>query len=74
MEIAEENEALIRRFYDELWNGWRFDLIDEMLAADDRVVTRMTWSGTHRGALGGVEPTDAHVEYAARPSFGWARV
>lgn len=111
VEMTEENEAVIRRFYDELWNGWQLDLIDEivsahlcfrgsfgsthkgrdefkryveevqaafpdwhnqideMLAVDDRVVTRMTWSGTHRGALGGIEPTDAHVEYAGAAFF-----
>lgn len=43
--------------------------IDEILAVGDRVVTRMTWSGTHRGALGDVEPTDAHVEYAGAAFF-----
>lgn len=99
------NEAVIRRFYDELWNAWRLDVaeeivsttvrfrgslgttcvgredfkryvesvrtafpdwhnrIDEILAVGDRVVTRMTWSGTHRGALGDIEPTGARVEY-----------
>lgn len=43
--------------------------VDEILAVDDRVVTRMTWSGTHRGALGDIEPTDAHVEYAGAAFF-----
>lgn len=55
MEPAEENEAVIRRFYGELWNRWRLEdwhnQVDETLAVDDRVVTRMTWSGTWR-ALG----------------------
>lgn len=110
-ELAEENEAIVRRFYDELWNGWRLDLvdeivssdlyfrgsfgsthegrdafkryveavrtafpdwhnqIDEMLAVDDRVVTRMSWSGTHRGALGDIEPTNAQVEYVGAAFF-----
>lgn len=109
--LAEENEAIVRRFYDELWNGWRLDLvdevvssdlrfrgsfgsthegcdefkryieevrtafpdwhnqIDEMLAVDDRIVTRMTWTGTHRGALGDIEPTNAQVEYAGAAFF-----
>jgi steroid delta-isomerase-like uncharacterized protein len=105
------NEAVVRRFYDELWNHWRLDLaeeivsatirfrgslgaslsgrdelkryvetvraafpdwenrIDEMLGIGDRVVTRMTWSGTHRGVLDGVEPTGSHVEYCGAAFF-----
>jgi len=108
---AAGNEALIRRFYDELWNRWQLGLadelvsdalrfrgslgsvsegredfkryvevvraafpdwhnrVDEMLAVDDRVVTRMTWSGTHRGVLGAIEPTGAHVEYSGAAFF-----
>lgn len=109
--IKKANESTIRRFYKELWNGWRLDLadeivsetirfrgslgttlvgrddfkdyvetvrvafpdwhnrIDEILAADDRVVTRMTWSGTHRGVLGDIEPTGARVEYCGAAFF-----
>lgn len=105
------NEAVVRRFYDELWNRWRLELaqeilssafrfrgslgtvcegrdefkhyaesvrvafpdwhnrIDEILANGDRVVTRMTWSGTHRGPLGSVEPTGARVEYSGAGFF-----
>jgi steroid delta-isomerase-like uncharacterized protein len=105
------NEAVVRRFYEELWNRWQLDLaeeivsatirlrgslgtsvsgrdelkryvetvrtafpdwenrIDEMLAIDDRVVTRMTWSGTHRGKLDGFEPTGARVEYRGAAFF-----
>lgn len=108
----EQNKAVIRRFYGELWNLWRLEVaneimssgvrfrgslgsthegrddfkryveevraafpdwhnqVDEILAVDDRVVTRMTWSGTHHGALGDIEPTDAHVEYAGAAFFG----
>ncbi len=43
--------------------------IDEILAVGDRVVTRMTWTGTHRGALGDVEPTGAQVEYPGAAFF-----
>jgi predicted ester cyclase len=105
------NISVVRRFYDELWNQWRFELldeiiaetirfrsslgtevtgrnefkglmervrgvfpdlhhrVDEMLAIGDRVVTRVTYSGTHRGKLGDVEPTDAHVEYVGAAFF-----
>lgn len=107
----EANEAVIRRFYGELWNRWQIGVasemvsdmlrfrgslgavctgcddfkryvemvrdafpdwhnrIDEILTSGDRVVTRMTWSGTHRGALGGVEPTGAYVEYSGAAFF-----
>jgi steroid delta-isomerase-like uncharacterized protein len=43
--------------------------IDEILALDDRVVTRMTWTGTHRGRLGDIEPTGARVEYRGAAFF-----
>jgi predicted ester cyclase len=43
--------------------------IDESIATGDRVVTRMTWSGTHRGLLGEIEPTGAHVEYCGAAFF-----
>jgi steroid delta-isomerase-like uncharacterized protein len=108
---APSNDAVVRRFYGELWNRRRLELadeivsetirfrgslgttcvgreafedyvrtvrtafpdwhnrIDEILAVEDRVVTRMTWSGTHRGALGDIEPTDARVEYAGAAFF-----
>jgi steroid delta-isomerase-like uncharacterized protein len=105
------NEAVIRRFYEEIWNAWSLDVateivasdvrfrgslgssligrgaflayvervrsafpdwhnrIDEIIASDDRVATRMTWSGTHRGRLGGIDPTGAHVEYGGAAFF-----
>ena len=105
------NERVVRRFYDELWNRWRLDLIDELLSPEisfrgsrgsvstgrdafrryveetraafadwhneidellaltDRVVTRMTWSGTHTGVVAGIEPTGAHVEYVGAGFF-----
>jgi predicted ester cyclase len=105
------NQAVVRRFYEELWNEWRLEVaeeivsagvrfrgslgttcsnreeltryietvraafpdwhnrIDEALAIGDRVVTRMTWTGTHRGKLGDVEPTGARVEYSGAAFF-----
>jgi steroid delta-isomerase-like uncharacterized protein len=98
-------ELLVRRFYDELWNEWRLDVADEILAEDiefrgslgsvehgrdafkryvegvraafpdwhnqvdelftagDRVVARLTWTGTHRGPLGNVAATGNQVSY-----------
>ena len=43
--------------------------IDETISSDDRVVTRMTWSGTHAGKLLDVEPTGARVEYVGAAIF-----
>ncbi|MGC1853711.1 MAG: ester cyclase [Solirubrobacterales bacterium] len=43
--------------------------IDEILASGDRVVTRMTWTGTHRGTLAGIEPTGARIEYVGAAFF-----
>ena len=106
-----ENEAVVRRFYEELWNRWRLELsgeilaqdlrfrgslgtvcagpeeferyvetvrgafpdwhnrVDELLAGGDRVAARLTWSGTHRGRLGELEPTGARVEYPGAAFF-----
>ena len=105
------NEAVIERFYHELWNRWDMTManeiisdgvrfrgslgstlegrenfkgyvetvraafpawhnrIDEMISCGNRVVTRMTWSGTHRGMLQDVEPTGVRVEYVGAAIF-----
>lgn len=31
-----ENEALVQRFYNELWNRWQLDLADEIVSDDLR--------------------------------------
>lgn len=108
---VEANEAVVRRFYDELWNRWRLEVadeivseavefrgslgrraggrdafkayvetvqrafpdwqnrIDEMVAAGDRVATRMTWTGTHQGMLDDIEPTGLRVQYCGAAFF-----
>ena len=43
--------------------------IDETISCGDRVVTRMTWSGTHEGELQGVKATGARVEYVGAAIF-----
>ena len=35
--------------------------VDEMLAEDDKVLTRFTWSGTHQGAFLGVPATGRRI-------------
>jgi predicted ester cyclase len=118
MERADEleaNRAVVVRFYEELCNRWKFDLIDdtlsegirfraslgsivtgrdefkryletvrtafpnwqhridEIFAVDDRVITQLTYSGTHRGKLGDLDPTGAHVEYVGAGFFRLSR-
>jgi len=107
----EANKALIRRYYEELWNQWRFELADELIdqdvrfrgslgrmvagrgglvgymkhvqtafpdffntieeivAEDDRVVARLSYSGTHRGEMFGMPPTGHRVRYAGVGMF-----
>jgi steroid delta-isomerase-like uncharacterized protein len=109
--VSTSNETVVRRFYEELWNDWRLDLIDELLAEDirfrgslgsmsegraafceyfegvrrafpdwhnqidelfsaaDRVVARLTWTGTHAGELRGIAPTSKRVSYVGVALF-----
>jgi steroid delta-isomerase-like uncharacterized protein len=116
-ECIEAQKALVRRYYDELWNRWDFSLaeqliaesisfrgslgvsvrgryefkeymrtvqrafpdfhnkIEELIAEGDKVVARLTYTGTHQGALFGVKPTGKKTTYAGiaifRISQGW---
>jgi steroid delta-isomerase-like uncharacterized protein len=106
-----EHKELVRRSYEELWNGWDFALADEPIAAGiafrgsvgrtvqrregfkayvrevrrafpdfhnrveelvaegDRVMARLTYSGTHVGELFGIAPTGRQVSYAGVAVF-----
>ncbi len=39
------------------------DTIDDQVAEGDKVVTRFTSTGTHRGALMGLQPTNKHATW-----------
>ena len=107
----EANRDIVVRFYEELCNKWRLDLIDDILsekirfraslgsivsgrdefkhylkrirtafpdwhhriddvlAVGDRVVVRLTYSGTHSGRFGDLEATGAYVEYVGAGFF-----
>jgi len=109
--VEQVNLRVVRRFYEELWNQWKLDLADEILAgairfrgslgtacegrqefrhyaetvrsafpdwhnqveeilaSEDRVVARMTWTGTQLGKLGEIEPTGARVDYCGAAFF-----
>ena len=106
-------ERLVRRFYDDLWNGFDKGLIPQLLTADvtfrgslgrhavghdafgdymdlvldafpdfrniiDELIVdavgnsafaRLTYRGTHRGALFGVAPTGQVIEYEGAARF-----
>ena len=100
---AEEKKAIVRRFFEELWNQGKLDVADEIFATDyifhepvagevrgpegfkqfvsmyriafpdlqfriedqiaegDKIVTRWTATGTHKGELMGISPTSVQV-------------
>jgi steroid delta-isomerase-like uncharacterized protein len=109
--VTQDAKAVVRRYYQDLWNSWNFDAaadliapdisfrgslglvvrgrvdfldyvrmvrtafpdfhnsIEELIAEDDKVAARLTYGGTHQGALFGVAPTNRHVTYAGVAIF-----
>jgi predicted ester cyclase len=64
---AEESRAEAERLYQTLTGAFP-DLrvqIEDLVAEDDRVVARLTFEGTHRGAFRGIEPTGRTVRFGA---------
>jgi predicted ester cyclase len=63
-ELMEEGFAADElAFADVLWGAFpdmRFTS-EEMVAEGDAIVSRLTWSGTHQGAYGGIAPTGKRV-------------
>ena len=43
--------------------------VDDLIAEGDKVVARLTYTGTHRGALFGIEPTGNKVSYGGVAIF-----
>jgi steroid delta-isomerase-like uncharacterized protein len=104
-EYLRENRALVSDYYSLLWNQWRIELIDQLLAKEFRfrgslgvttrgrvafadyvrmvheafpdfhnavrqvvaeentIVARLTYSGTHRGEIFGLAATDRQISY-----------
>lgn len=46
-----------------LWGGWS-EVIDEMIAEDDRVMVRWSFNGSHQGEYLGIPPTHNPVSFA----------
>ena len=49
-------EVFFSAFPDQHWT------IEEQIAEGDKVLTRFTWRGTHRGEFAGIPPTNERVE------------
>ena len=49
-------EVFFPAFPDQHWT------IEEQIAEGDKVLTRFTWRGTHRGEFAGIPPTNERVE------------
>jgi steroid delta-isomerase-like uncharacterized protein len=63
--VIVENKALIRRYYDELWNAWQFDLAEELIDQEVRFRGSLGRMVAGRGGLVGYMK---HVQ-AAFPDF-----
>lgn len=49
-------QAMFTGFPDMIWN------VHEQIAEGEKVVTRFTWTGTHKGEFMGIPPTNKTVE------------
>ena len=64
----ERTAALVRRFYDELWNEWRLDLADELLAESVRFRGSLGFECEDREAFKGyVEAVRGRLPRLAQP-------
>jgi len=45
--------------------------IEDQLAEGDKVATRLTWTGTHKGAFRGIPPTGKHVTMTGMTISHW---
>ena len=65
MTAPETHRALVRRYYDELWNRWRLELADELLTPD------VTFRGSLAVEVEGVEGFKGYVRLVrtAFPDF-----
>lgn len=65
------DKAGMKNFYSALWGGFP-DLtinIDDLVGESDKVVWRITASGTHRGPFQGVPPSGKPVKFGAQYTF-----
>lgn len=110
--LTETNKAIVSRYFEQVWNNGRLDLIEEFFTEDivehgvpqipglngrdslkaviggvreglpdlhltlhevvaegDKVVTRSSWEGTHRGELMGIQATDRQLTNSGAAIF-----
>jgi predicted ester cyclase len=61
---TEENEVILRRFYEEIDRG-NLDAMDQLVAEGDRVITRLTAIGSHERDLSGIPRTGNALSMSA---------
>ncbi len=103
--MSEKNKAIIRRYYEDLWNPWNLEAanalispemefrgslgitvrgiegfqgymstvrsafpdfhnrVEDLVAEGDKVVARLTYTGTHQGEMFGLAPTGRTITY-----------
>ena len=103
--MSEKNKAIIRRYYEDLWNPWDLEAanalispemefrgslgitvrgiegfrgymstvrsafpdfhnrVEDLVAEGDKVVARLTYTGTHQGEMFGLAPTGRTITY-----------
>ena len=103
--MSEKNKAIIRRYYEDLWNPWNLEAanalispemefrgslgitvrgiegfhgymstvrsafpdfhnrVEDLVAEGDKVVARLTYTGTHQGEIFGLAPTGRSIIY-----------
>ena len=103
--MSEKNKAIIRRYYEDLWNPWNLEAanaliapemefrgslgitvrgiegfqgymstvrsafpdfhnrVEDLVAEGDKVVARLTYTGTHQGEMFGLAPTGRSITY-----------
>jgi predicted SnoaL-like aldol condensation-catalyzing enzyme len=71
-----DNKALVRRFYDEVWNGGHVDVALEVFADDyirhDLRPTKAAPGGTFTGVWGDVAPTGRRATFSGVNIFRFA--
>lgn len=54
----------VRAAFPDFHNG-----IEDIIAEGDKVVALLTYTGTHKGTLYGIEPTNKHIQYSGTAIF-----
>ena len=63
--MSEENKALVRRWFEEVWNKGRAEAIDEMF---DEYGVAHGFRPTLQNQLQGRETSNRFIHYSAKPS------